>query len=174
MESITEREEKAAGLRPALPWFAGEERGDGLRGLAFAVEEDVERGKGGAEFTGAEEMSGVAGSFGAGKLEFGEGFVEEMAAGTEGEFEVGEEVAVEIVETEEEIKEWMGTDGEASFPGEKRQPFLRRGEQAAALHRREVGCEEQDAGEMIRDRGELCALNGDVSRGGEGCGAVEG
>lgn len=69
--------------------------------MAFAVEEDIEKRESGAEFAGAKEMGGVARPFGVGELEFGERFVEEMAAGAEGGFDFGECGAVEIVEAED-------------------------------------------------------------------------
>ena len=112
-------------------------------------------------------MGGVARAFGVRKLEFGERFVEEMAAGTEGEFKLGKEIAIEIVEAENQVEAGLGRNGEASFPEEKRR-------RATALLRGEVGFDEDEAGEAGGNRGERRAVNREMPRGGEGGGAVEG
>jgi len=131
---LTELTEK--GARPSPPWLAGpalhglagDEAGHGPRGLAFAVEKDVEEGKGGAEFAGVKEMVEVARAFGAGELELGKGLVEEVAAGTESPFDSWEEAAIEIVEAQNQIE---GSGG-------KREGF-------------QVGFDEQEAGEVGGD-----------------------
>ena len=68
--------------------------------------------EGGEEFAGAEEMGGIVRAVGAGVLEFGERFVEQMAAGSERAFDGRQERAVEIVEAQDQVEGGFGeTDG---------------------------------------------------------------
>ena len=117
---------------------AGEEAGQGAAGGPFAVEEGFQSGEGGAQLAGGEQMLRAARALGEGALMLGESFVDEKAAGSEGAFDAGEGMAVEILEAEDQIEGGVRQRG-----------------------RGEVGFDQAEAGEALRERAERVPLRGE-------------
>ena len=118
-------------------------------------------GEGGAEFVAGEEMIGAARAVGKGALIFGEGFVEQKAAGGQGALDGGKGGAVEIVEAENEIEGGFGQGGGFQIRLDENEA----GERMAASR----PC--RDKFRRLYERG--AALDGDLARGGQSGGAVE-